>query len=91
MSFHLITITQLMQLDRATLEYALRLFQKELEGTMAFLAETPEAVKDEPTIQDLGQLLTLRKVFKLRLEELAEEAAAQALAGGVGQELATAA
>jgi hypothetical protein len=45
---------------------------------MAFLYETPEAVRDESTIINLGHLLTLRKVFKLRLEELAEEAAAQA-------------
>ncbi|MGI4762516.1 MAG: hypothetical protein ACRYF0_17525 [Janthinobacterium lividum] len=88
MSFHLITITQLMQLDRPTLEYALRMFQKELEGTMAFLSETPAAVKDEATINDLGHLLTLRKVFKLRLEEMAEEDAAQ---GEGVRELATAA
>jgi hypothetical protein len=77
MSFHLITIDQLMQLDQPTLEYALRLFQKELDGTLAFLTETPEASKDEALIDDLAHLLTLRKVFKLRLEELAAEAAKQ--------------
>ncbi len=86
MSFHLITIDQLMQLDKPTLEYALRLFQKELDGTLAFLGETPEARADEPTILDLGHLLTLRKVFRLRLAELADEAAeaSAALAERVG-------
>jgi hypothetical protein len=90
MSFHLITITQLMQLDRPTLEYALRMFQKELEGTVAFLSESPEAAKDEATLNDLSHLLTLRKVFKLRLEEMAEEDAAQKKAAQ-GHELAAAA
>ena len=73
MSFHLITIEQLMQLDIPTLKYALRLFQKELNGTLAFLAENPEARQDEFTIDDLGLLLTLRKVFTLRLAELLAE------------------
>ena len=73
MSFHLLTIEQLMQLDIPTLKYALRLFQKELDGTLAFLADNPEARRDEYTIQDLGSLLTLRKVFAARLEELLAE------------------
>ncbi|MDO7885322.1 hypothetical protein [Hymenobacter cheonanensis] len=73
MSYHLITITQLMQLDRPTLEYALRMFQKELDGTVAFLAESAEHRKDEETLDDLNHLLTLRKVFQLRLEEVIAE------------------
>jgi hypothetical protein len=74
MSFHLITIDQLMQLPVPTLEFALRLFQTELDGTIAFLAENEEARRDSPTLNDLDHLLTLRKVFKHRLAELQAEA-----------------
>lgn len=85
MSFHLISIDQLMKLDKQTLKYALRLFQKELDGTLAFLAETPEARRDEHTIDDLAHLLTLRKVFLIRLAELeAEQPEAEAEAVMVG-------
>jgi hypothetical protein len=86
MSFHLITIDQLMQLDQLTLEYALRLFQKELDGTIAFLSQDEHARQDEPTLSDLNHLLTLRKVFKLRIAELQAEAKQQ-----VSPTLATAA
>jgi hypothetical protein len=84
MSFHLITIDQLMQLDQPTLGYALRLFQKELDGTLAFLADTPEARADENTLADLGHVLTLRKVFKLRLDELEAEARSEAESAPLG-------
>jgi len=74
MSFHSITIDHLMKLDKGNLEYALRMFQKELDGTLALLREAPDAGADEVVLTDLNHLLTLRKVFKLRLEELALEA-----------------
>jgi glutathione S-transferase len=79
MSLRFITIDHLMQLDKPTLEYALRTFQKELDGTLALLRETPEAAADELTLADLTHVLTLRKVFRLRLEELAQEAQLTAL------------
>jgi hypothetical protein len=81
MSYHLITIDQLMQLDVPTLTYALFIFQRELDGTIKCLNETPESRTDEKLLDDLSHLLTLRKVFRLRVEELkaeAEEAAAKA-------------
>lgn len=79
MSYHTLTIDQLMQLDTNTLKYALGIFQKELDGTLDLLAETPESRHDEVLLADLSSLLTLRKVFALRLAELAEEAAQQPL------------
>ena len=79
MSLHTFTLDQLMQLDKSTLEYALRVFQKELDGTLDLLAETPQARADEVLLQDLSSLLTLRKVFALRLAELADEQPAQPL------------
>jgi hypothetical protein len=81
MSYHLISIDQLMQLDVPTLTYALFVFQRELDGTIKCLNETPESRTDEKLLDDLSHLLTLRKVFRLRVEELkaeAEEAAAKA-------------
>jgi hypothetical protein len=81
MSYHLISIDQLMQLDVPTLTYALFIFQRELDGTIKCLNETPESRTDEKLLDDLSHLLTLRKVFRLRVEELkaeAEEAAAKA-------------
>jgi hypothetical protein len=75
MSFHLISIDTLMQLDIPTLTYALDLFQKELDGTIAFLHENLEARIDQKLLDDLQHLLTLRKVFRLRVEELKAEAA----------------
>ncbi len=72
MSLHTLTIDQLMQLDQKTLTYALRIFQHELDGTLALLAETPESRTDAQVLDDLSNLLTLRKVFTLRLAELAE-------------------
>ena len=79
LSFHNLTIDDFMQLDRKALAFALRLFQKELNGTIAFLHESEEARQDEQLLDDLQHLLTLRKVFQVRLDEvLAEEQAAQA-------------
>jgi hypothetical protein len=74
MSFHLITIDTLMQLDIPTLTYALGLFNKELDGTIAFLNESREAKDDQVLLDDLQNLITLRKVFKNRLVELEAEA-----------------
>lgn len=76
MSFHLITIDTLMQLDIPTLTYALDLFQKELDGTIAYMHENLEARTDPKVSADLLHLLTLRKVFQLRVEELRAEAQA---------------
>jgi hypothetical protein len=81
MSYHLIPIDQLMQLDVPTLTYALFIFQRELDGTLKCLTETPESRTDEKLLDDLSHLLTLRKVFQGRVDELkaeAEEAAAKA-------------
>jgi hypothetical protein len=75
MSYHLISIDQLMQLDVPTLTYALFLFQRELDGTIKCLNETPESRTDEKLLDDLAHLLTLRKVFQGRVEELKSEAA----------------
>lgn len=89
MSLRTITIDHLMQLPADTLEYALRTFQKELDGTLALLREMPEAATDEATLADLTHVLTLRKVIRLRLEELAQEAQLATLTHS--QPLATAA
>ena len=80
MSLRTITIDHLMQLPADTLEYALRTFQKELDGTLALLREMPEAATDEVVLTDLTHVLTLRKVIRLRLDELAQEAQSTALA-----------
>jgi hypothetical protein len=78
MSFHLISIDTLMQLDIPTLTYALDLFQKELDGTIAYMHENLEARTDQKVQDDLRHLLTLRKVFQGRVEELkAEQAKAE--------------
>lgn len=77
MFLHTLTVDQLMQLDKKTLEYALRIFQQELAGTLALLRDTPEASRDEQVLDDLHHVLTLRKVFALRLAELEEEAQAR--------------
>jgi hypothetical protein len=79
MSLRFITIDHLMQLPADTLAYALRTFQKELDGTLALLRDTPESGADEVVLADLTHVLTLRKVFRIRLEELAQEKALTAL------------
>lgn len=73
MSFHSITIDELMKLSQKTLQFALRIFQQELDGTIALLVEQEGARTDEQVLDDLNHLLTLRKVFAGRLEELAAE------------------
>lgn len=80
MSYHLITIDQLMQLDVPTLTYALFIFERELDETIKCLKETPEARTDEKLLDDLSSLLTLRKVFQLRVEELKADAEKEATA-----------
>jgi hypothetical protein len=88
MSFHLITIDTLMQLDIPTLTYALGLFNKELDGTIAFLNESEEAKNDQVLLADLQHLITLRKVFQIRLDELkAEKQAAAAAAQQVDESI----
>ena len=77
MSVYTVTIDHLMQLDKGALAYALRTFDKELAGMLALLGETPQARQDEVVLADLTHVLTLRKVFTLRLAEL--EAAPQLL------------
>lgn len=89
MSVHTFTIDDLMQLDKPTLQYALRIFNEELAGTFELLATTPEARHEEVVILDLTHLLTLRKVFTARLEELADEASeATEVTNGVTLQLA---
>ncbi|MGI4835079.1 MAG: hypothetical protein ACRYFK_16625 [Janthinobacterium lividum] len=73
MSFNSFTIDQLMQLDPPTLAYALRLFMQQINGTIALLQSEQQAIQDEQTLDELDHLLTLRKVFKHRLEELSEK------------------
>lgn len=75
MSIRFLTIDHLMQLGGPVLEYALRTFQKELDGTLALLRETPEAATDEVLLTDLTHVLTWRKVLRIRLDELAQEPA----------------
>ena len=76
MSIYTITIDSLMKLDKTALAYALRVFQQELAGMLRLLATEDAAHEDEQVLDDLNQLLTLRKVFTLRLAELEAEAAA---------------
>jgi hypothetical protein len=78
MSYRLISIDQLMQLDIPTLTYALFLFQRELDETIKCLTDNPESRTDEKLLDDLHHLLTLRKVFMGRSEELKAEAEAAA-------------
>jgi hypothetical protein len=73
MSIYTVTVDELMKLDKKTLTYALRIFQQELDGMLALLRDTPEAATDEQVLDDLNSALTLRKVYNLRLEELAAE------------------
>lgn len=78
MSIYTVTVDDVMLFDRKTLAYALRIFQQELDGILAMLRDTPEAVTDEKVLDDLTSALTLRKVFRHRQEELTKEEAAQA-------------
>jgi hypothetical protein len=73
MSLHTLTIDDFMQLSKQNLEYALRIFQQELDGTLALLREEEGAGRDEHTLDELHHVLTLRKVFTLRLQELQDE------------------
>lgn len=73
MLYRTLTLNQLMQLGPAQLKTALRLFDQELQGTITFLTEQPAARTDEPTLEELSNLLTLRKVFQTRLLELDTE------------------
>lgn len=83
MSIYTVTIDDLMQLDKKTLAYALRIFQQELDGILTLLRDTPEAAGDEKVLDDLNCALTLRKVYTLHLEELtAEQGAASKLSRG---------
>lgn len=72
MSVHAITIDDFSQLDRAALAYALRLFEQELATTLDQLKQ-PAARTNEQLLDELSHLLTLRKVFRVRLDELQAE------------------
>ena len=76
------TVDSVMQLNKTTLTYALRIFQQELDGMLNLLRETPEAAREEKVLDDLASAITLRKVFTLRLEELESEGEQQKLSGG---------
>lgn len=78
MSLHTLTIDEFMKLDKKKLQYALRIFQAELDGTLALLTQEEAASRDEQVLDDLNSLLTLRKTFTLRLAELEEEEPAEA-------------
>ena len=70
MSIYTITIDDLMQLDKDALAYALRTFQKELDGMLDLLGDAPDSRRDEVVLSDLTHALTLRKVLTRRLAEL---------------------
>lgn len=82
MSLHTFTIDSLMQLNQNQLQYALRVFDEELAGTLALLASNPDTHRDEVVLDDLSNLLTLRKVFRQRIEELATEQGSEATEQG---------
>lgn len=73
MSYSLIPIDRFMHLDIPTLTYALFLFQKEIDETIACLIENPEARADEKLQDNLLHAMTLRKVFQGRIDELKAE------------------
>jgi|GEM_PF-6082438 len=77
MSFRTFTLDQLMQLNPSQLTTALRLFNQELDGTIAFLSQEPAARRDSSTLNELSNLLTLRDAFTVRLEELVAEQLAE--------------
>ena len=70
MSVNVTTIEELMQLNRPQLQTALRLFQQELDGTISVLKQNESARHDDTVLEELSNLLTLRKVVKGRLQEL---------------------
>lgn len=81
MSFRLIPIDQFHDLDRKDIACALRLIEQEIAGTLALLATNEEARLDQELLDEFTSVLTLRKVFRLRLAELeaGEESDAPAL------------
>ena len=72
MFYRTITIDQLMQLNRSQLELALRIFQKEIDGSIAYLSQDNVARSNDAALDELSNLLTLRKVFVGRLQDMAD-------------------
>ncbi|MVN77824.1 hypothetical protein GO988_15945 [Hymenobacter sp. HMF4947] len=73
MSVHTLTIDDFMQLTKKQLEFALRLFRQELDRSIRRLIEDEASWASEQVLDELNHLLTLRKVFLVRLQELHEE------------------
>lgn len=75
MSIHTITCDEFMELSSAHHKLALRLYAAETNALIERLAATPDKTSAayEATSEELGHLLTLRKLHKVRLEELAED------------------
>jgi hypothetical protein len=74
-----ITIDDFQQLDCKDLLCALRLIELEVAGTLQLLATDELARQDPALLDELTSVLTLRKVFRLRLVELQGEEAVNAL------------
>jgi hypothetical protein len=70
-----IPIEQFQDLDCKDLLCALRLIELEIAGTFNLIASDTAAGTDPALLDDLTSVLTLRKVFRLRLEELQGEGA----------------
>lgn len=75
-----ITIDDFNQLDSKDLQCVLRLIDLEVAGTLQLLATDEAARQDNALLDDLTSILTLRKVFRLRLAELQGEEALGELA-----------
>jgi hypothetical protein len=73
MSPRQIPIDEFQQLDRQAVACALRLIELEVAGTLHLVATDEAARQDEALLDELTSVLTLRKVFRLRLAELVGE------------------
>lgn len=84
MSIHTTTIYEFMQLTRPQLEHAVRLCDREISELQTFLAIRKEDDnlddKYEEALNELASAITLRKVHKVRLDELVGEEPAPLLA-----------
>ena len=77
MSIHSITCDEFFELTAAHHRTALRLFSAEIDALIAQLAAAPDkqAPAYEADSDELGRLLTLRKLHRVRLAELVADAA----------------
>lgn len=73
MSPRQIPIDTFQQLDCQAIACALRLIELEIAGTLHLVATDEAACQDAALLDELTSVLTLRKVFRLRLAELAGE------------------